>query len=222
MEEKPRVFRLTWLTSTPISRGTWFGIILGLFPMFLALLSLLTILGVDADNRGAALLSGALFISMGAILIQLAAYLGRVELASETLWVFTRFSGKRGCQPIPLKAIEQTLYLPLDRPPRWLPFAWGILEVICVVGAISAAGGASQWYWLAVLVIGLSFWPMMAARWRAGMVVVLIYRLPKASRPGVIRAWATPQEAGSLVNTLLGKIDWAVPPRSVPEAPDAG
>ena len=74
-------------------------------------------------------------------------------------------------------------------------------------------GSGEHWYWLTALALGLSFWPWMAARWQAEMQVVLTYNRPGEKRPGLIRAWATPHQASSLVHTLQGKIDWKEPER---------
>lgn len=205
-----QTFHLTWLTSAPLLRGNWVALGLSLIPIALAIFTLFIALGLSEPARGVSLCSGALFLSLGAILIQVPAYLGRVELNAETLIVAGRLSGKRGRLHIPRDSIRQAYFVPLRRPPGWLPTVWGIVELICTAGALSAGwgSGGGHWYWLTALAVGLSFWPLMAARWRTQMQVALVYERPGAKQPGLIRAWATPHQAGSLVNALRGKIDW--------------
>ena len=212
-----RTFRLTWLTCSPLLRGNWVAIGLGLIPGILSILSFITTLGLDESNQRVNIFAGALFFSLCATLIQLPAFLGRIELQAEILTVTNQFSGKRGRRPIPREALDEIYFTPLNRPPRTLPLGWAIVELLCVAGAVSAGsradGGGEFWYWLTGLALGLSIWPLIAARWQAEMQVILTYQRPGEKEPGLIRAWATPHQASSLVNTLLGKIDWQVPLR---------
>jgi len=207
-------FQLTWLTSSPLLKGNRVGIVLSLIPAALALLALFSASRADPDRQGPLLFTAALFLSSSAIIIQFPTYLGRVELANGTLVVVGRLSGKRGRLQIPQDSLQEVYFAPLKRPPSWLPLGWGIVELFCALGAASAGWighGEGQWLWLTGLVMGLSFWPMMTARWQASTQVVLIYHRPGQERPGVIRAWATPHQANSLVNTLHGRIDWEEP-----------
>lgn len=213
VNDSPETFQLTWLTSRPLLRGNWVAMGLGLIPAAMAVFSLVTTLGLDEASQQVSIFSGALFLSLSMTLIQLPVYAGRVELAEETLTIVNRFSGKRGRQQIPREALDEVYFAPLNKPPKWLPFVWAIVEVLCAVGAVSAGcgvdNGGEHWIWLTALVLGLSFGPLMAARWQAEMQVVLTYDRAGDSGPGLIRAWATPHQAGSLVNTLLGKINWS-------------
>ena len=88
-----------------------------------------------------------------------------------------------------------------------MPLIWGLYELLTAAGALSAAWGHGQahWAWLSAFVLGLSFWPLMIARQMAKMQVVVLYERPGHERPGVMRAWATPQHAGALVLHLTGK-----------------
>jgi hypothetical protein len=217
MDDLQRTFQLTWLTSSPLLRGHRVGIALGLVLVALSLLSLVVTLDPGESNQGAGIFASTWALSLGAIVMQFPAYLGRVVLAGDTLSVISRFSGKGGKLQIPREALDEIYFAPLNRPPKWLPFAWGIVELVFALGAISAGYGIGSgnelWYWLTGLALGLSFWPLIAARWRAGMQVVLTYQRPDDKEPGLIRAWATPHQAGSLVHTLTGKIDWKEPER---------
>jgi hypothetical protein len=211
----PRSFQLTWLTSTPRLRGQWVAVLLSLIPAALSLLSLLAALGLSGSNQRVSLFSSALFLSLSATLIQLPSYVGRAELTKGTLTITSQLTGKRRGARIPRQAIDGASFTPLRRPPRWVPFGWALVELMCAAGAVSAGfrldGGGEHWTWLTVLALGLCFWPWMAARWQAEMQVVLTYHRPGKSRPGLIRAWATPHQAQSLVNTLLGKANWEEP-----------
>ena len=212
MNDSPQIFRLTWLTSKPLLRGNWVAMGLGLIPAALSIFSLITTLGLDEAKQQISIFSGALFLSLSMALIQLPVFTGRVELAEEVLTIVNQFSGKRGRLQIPREALGEVYFAPLNRPPKWLPFVWAIVELFCAAGAVSAGcgvdNGGEHWIWLTGLALGLSFWPLMAARWQAEMQVVLIYDRPGKKEPGLIRAWATPHQASSLVNTLLGKINW--------------
>jgi len=206
MDNTSQTFQLTWLTSTPLLRGNRVAMVLSLIPAVLAVISLVITLGLEQAAQGPTLLSGALFLSLSAILIQFPSYLGRVELNAETLTVAGRLH-------IPRQDIRRAYFAPLTRPPLWFPFIWGTAEVLCGVGALSAGwgSGSGHWYWLTILVTGLSFWPLMAARRQANLQVVLVYRRPGEKEPGLIRAWATPQQASSLLYALQGKIDREAP-----------
>jgi hypothetical protein len=214
MNETPIIFQLTWLTSRPLLRGNRLALGLGAIPAAFAILALVaSILAPDA-NRGPILLSAALFMSLSASLIQLPSFSGRVAVDKETLTVLTPLAGRRGQRVIQLDAIQQAFYAPLERPPGWLPFIWAIGELLLVLagGAAGWRGDSGYWYLIAAFALGLSFWPLMAARWRADMQVVLLYERPEEEQSGLLLAWATPHEAGSLVHTLQGKIDWEPPP----------
>ena len=217
MNDPAKTFRLTWLTCAPLLRGNWVAIGLGLIPGILSILSFITALGLDESNQRVNIFAGALFFSLSTTLVQLPAFLGRVELQAEELTVINQFSGKRGRRPIPREALNEIYFTPLNRPPRYLPFGWASMELLCAAGAVSAGfrtdGGGEFWTWLTGLALGLSIWPLISARWQAEMQVVLTYQRPGEKEPGLIRAWATPHQASSLVNTLLGKIDWQEPLR---------
>lgn len=189
-------------------------------PAGLALFAALAAGRADPVQQGSLLFTVALFISLSAVIIQYPTFLGRAELTDETLTVVGRLSGRRGRLQIPRESLDKAFFAPLERPPSWLPFIWGIFELLCAIAAASTGwggGGPSQWYWLTGLVAGLSFWPLMSARWQASMQVVLIYRRPNNKQSGVVRAWATPQQANSLINTLRGRIDWSEPPELLEE-----
>jgi hypothetical protein len=211
----PRSFQLTWLTSRPLLRGQWVAALLSLIPAALCLLSLVAALGLSGPNRRLGLFSSALFLSLCATVIQLPHYVGRAELTEGTLTVTGPLTGKRRGLCLSRQAIDGASFTPLRRPPKWVSFCWGVMELMCAAGAISAGlqsdGGGEGWTWLAVLALGLCFWPWMVARWQAEMRVVVTYRRPGKGRPGLIRAWATPHQAQSLVNTLLGKANWEEP-----------
>jgi hypothetical protein len=219
MSDPNRTFRLTWLTSAPLLRGNWVAIGLGLIPGALSVLAFVTTPRLDPARQGANLFAGALFFSLCTTLIQIPAFLGRVELRAETLTVISQLSGKGGRRSIPREALDEVYFSPLKRPPRGLALGWVIGELFCVAGAISArlgqdpevVGGGEFWYWLTGLALGLSIWPMVAARWQADLQVTLTYQRPEDKAPGIIRAWGTPHQASSLVHTLLGKIDWEEP-----------
>jgi hypothetical protein len=214
MNETPIVFQLTWLTSRPLLRGNRLAIALGTLPAAFAALALVASIRAPDANRGPILLSAALFLSLSATLIQLPSFSGRVSVVEEALTVTTPLAGRRGQRVIQRDAIQQAFYAPLERPPGWLPFIWAIIELLLVLagGAAGLRGDSGYWYLIAAFALGLSFWPLMAARWRADMQVVLIYERPEEEQPGLILAWATPHEAGSLIHTLQGKIDWEPPP----------
>lgn len=214
MDETPIVFQLTWLTSRPLLRGNRLAIALGIIPAVFAALALVASIRAPEPNRGPILLSAALFLSLSATLIQLPSFSGRVAMENETLTIMTALTGRRGRRVIQRDAIQQAFYAPLERPPGWLPFIWVIVELLLVLagGAAGWRGDSGYWYLIAAFALGLSFWPLMAARWRAAMQVVLIYERPDEEQPGLLLAWATPHEAGSLIHTLQGKIDWEPPP----------
>jgi hypothetical protein len=211
----PRSFQLTWLTSTPWLRGQWVAVLLSLIPAVLCILSLLAAPGLSGASGRVIRFSSALFLSLTATLIQLPRYVGRAELTREALTVTGPLTGKRRGLYLPRQAIEEASFAPLRRPPRWMPFGWALVELMCAAGAISAGvrldGRGEHWTWLTALALGLCFWPWMVARWQAEMQVVLTYRRPGKNRPGLIRAWATPHQAQSLVNRLLGKANWQEP-----------
>jgi hypothetical protein len=213
MNETPIVFQLTWLTSRPLLRGNRLAIALGVIPAVFAALALAAWIRAPEPNRGPILLSAALFLSLSATLIQLPSFSGRVAVEKEALTVMTPLAGQRGRRVIQRDTIQQAFYAPLGRPPAWLPFVWAIVELLLVLagGAAGWRGDSGYWYLIAAFALGLSFWPLMAARWRADMQVVLIYERPDEEQPGLILAWATPHEAGSLIHTLQGKIDWEPP-----------
>lgn len=207
-------FQLTWLTSSPLLRGNRVGMALSFPPFVLAGVSLWFATRSPELGQGSLLLSAALFLSLAAMIIQVPSYLGRVELTEEHLIVSGRLSGRRGRLVIPREAVAELYFAPLERPPSWLPLLWGLWELVCGIGAASAGwsgGGDVQWYWLAGFAAGLSFFPLMNARWQASMQVVLLYQR-SGNKMGLVRAWATPQQANSLVNTLHGRIDWSEPP----------
>ncbi len=210
---RPLIFPLTWLTCTPLLRGNWVAIGLSLVPAALSLLALAVASALEQPNQGVALFSSALFLSLSATLIQVPAYLGHVLLTDEHLTVAVRFSGRRGQLRVPRQAIRHAVFEPLNRPPAWLPFAWALVELLFAMGAASAGwgGGGGQWTWLTALAAGLSVWPLMVARWQARTQVILTYNRADGDQPGLIRAWATPQQAGSLIHTLEGRIDWDEP-----------
>lgn len=214
MSDSNRIFRLAWLTTNPPLRGSWVVILSSLIMITLASLSLITGLGLSEPGRGVALLSAALFLSFGAILVQAPACVGYVELSDDTLAVGGWPLGKLGQRQIPREAVRRAEFAPITSPPRWLPFAWGMAEMVCAAGALSAGwgDGGGHWYWLAGLTGGLSLWPLMAARWRAEMRVFVVYEQPDTKKPGAIRGWATPHQAGSLINALRGKMDFEAPP----------
>lgn len=214
MSKTPIVFPVTWLTSRPLLRGNRLAIALGMVPVALALLALASSIRATDANQGPLLLSVALFMSLGASVIQLPSFSGRIVMGEETLTVVTQLAGRRGQRVIQRDQIRRAFYAPLERPPGWLPFAWAVVEALLVLGAAAAGwrGGGEHWTWLTGFAVGLSFWPLMAARWRAAMQVVLIYGRPEAEEPGLILAWVTPHEASSLIHTMQGKIDWEPPP----------
>jgi hypothetical protein len=216
MDERAIVFQLTWLTSRPLLRGNRLAIGLSVIPAALAILALVASILAPAANRGPILLSAGLFLSLSASLIQLPSFSGRVVVGEDDLTIITPLAGRRGRRVIQRDAIQQAFYAPLERPPGWLPFIWAIVELFLVLAAGAAGwrGDSGYWYLVAAFALGLSFWPLMAARWRADMQVVLIYQRPEAEQPGLILAWATPHEAGSLIHTLQGKIDWEPPPEA--------
>ena len=207
MGRQPIRYQLSWLTSTPLLRGNWLAMALALLPISLALIALLLSSGLERPEQGPMLLSAALFLSLGAALIQLPAFMGRAELDDQSLIVTGRLGGRL---MISRQALGQVAFSPLRRPPAWLSFGWAMLELVLAAGAFSAgrAGTGDHWYWLSGLAAGLSFWPLMVARWQAGLQVIIEYPRGDDKRPGLIRAWATPQQANSLVNTLKGLIDW--------------
>ena len=213
MNNTPIVFPLTWLTSRPLLRSHWVAIALSTIPAALSALALVASIRATDDHWGPILLSAALFMSIGASVIQLPSFSGRIAMAEETLTVMAPLMGRRWRRVIARDAIQQAFYAPLERPPAWLPIVWAIVELLLVLAAVAAGwrGGGEHWIWLTAFALGLSFWPLMVARWRATMEVVLIYRRPEAEEPGLILAWATPHEAGSLIHTLQGKIDWEPP-----------
>jgi hypothetical protein len=217
MNNSPRIFRLTWLTSSPLLRGNWVAIVLSFIPGILSILSLVIALGLNRGDQRVSLLSSAVALSVSMTLIQLPAYTGRVELDEETMTLVNQFSGARGRRQIPRESLHEIYFAPLNRPPKWLPFGWAIGELICAAGAVSSGcrldGSGDGWYWLTGLALGLSIWPLITARWQAEVQVVLSYNRPGEMRPGLIRAWATPHQASSLVHTLQGKIDWKEPER---------
>lgn len=206
MRDSKVTFPLTWLTCAPLLRGNWVAMVLSLAPAGMAILALVPSLSDGKAINGGGLLAGALFLSLSATLIQAPAFAGRVELTEETLTVVGRLSGRRGRLEIPRKALRQVGYVPLTRPPAWLPYLWATAELVCAAGAFST--GSNYWYWLIALALGLALWPLMVARYQSDMLVVLTYERPGAKHPGLIRAWGTPHQASSLVNTLRGKIDW--------------
>ena len=214
MSDSKRIFRLTWLTTNPPLPGSWVVILLSLIMITLASLSLTTGLGLSEPGRGVALLSAALFLSFGATVVQAPACVAYVELTDDTLAVSGWPLGRLGRRQIPREAVRRAEFAPLTSPPRWVPFAWGMVELVCAAGALSAGWGAGggHWYWLAGLAGGFSLWPLMAARWRAEMRVFVLYERPGTDKPGLIRGWATPHQAGSLINTLRGKTDCEAPP----------
>jgi hypothetical protein len=177
MNETPIVFQLTWLTSRPLLRGNRRAIALGVIPAVFAGLALVASIRAPDTNRGPILLSGALFISLSATLIQLPSFSGRVTVEETALTIMTPLAGRRGRRVIQRDRIQQAFYAPLERPPGWLPFVWAIVELFLVLagGAAGWRGDSGYWYLIAAFALGLSFWPLMAARWRAGMQVVLIY-----------------------------------------------
>lgn len=213
MNHTPIMFHLTWLTSRPLLRGNRRAIALGMIPAALAILALVSSIPAADAHQGPILLSAGLFLSLSATMIQLPSFAGRVAVGADALTVITPLMG-RGARPAVARDwIQQAFYAPLKRPPNWTPFAWGGAELLMLVGAAAAGwrGSTGYWIWAAAFAVGLSFWPLMAARWRAEMQVVLIYQRPGATQPNVILAWATPHEAASLINTLQGKIDWEPP-----------
>jgi hypothetical protein len=214
MSGTPIVFQVTWLTSRPLLRGNRVAIALSAAPGAFAILALIASIRATDANRGPILLSAALFMSLSATLIQLPSFAGRIVVDDDTLTVVTPLAGQRGRRIIPRDLTQRAFYTPLDRPPGWLPFIWAIAELLLVVGAGAAAWYDDGWHWtwLTAFTLGLSFWPLMAARWRASTQVVLTYRRPGTEQPGLILAWTTPHEAGSLIHTLEGKIDWEPPP----------
>lgn len=193
MSDSTRTFRLTWLTSVPLMRGNWVAVGLGLIPGVLSVLATVATLSLDPARQGANLLAGALFFSLCTTLIQIPAFLGRVELGKETLTVISKFSGKGGRRSIPREALDEVYFSPLKRPLRVLVLAWAIVEFFFMIGAISASlgpspetgGGGEHWYWLTGLALGLSIWPIVVARWQADQVVTLTYQRPggKGARP---------------------------------------
>jgi hypothetical protein len=214
MDRTPIQFQLTWLTSRPLLRGNRVAIALGAIPAALAILALLGSIRATEAHRGPILVSAALFISLSATLIQLPSFAGRIAVEEDVLTVMTPLGGQRGRLIIQRDVIQRAFYAPLERPPEWLPFVWAITELLLALAGGEAGwrGDDRQWHWLAAFGFGLSFWPLMAARWRAAMQVVILYEQPGAEQPGLILAWATPHEAGSLIHTLEGKIDWEPPP----------
>lgn len=183
-----------------------------MIPVIIAAMALAFTAGLDKDAQGPGLCSSALFLSLGAILIQSPSFIGRVELLGNDLIILDRTLGKRASLTIPRQLVQRVYYAPLTRPAAWLPFIWVAAELIFAARAIvtSSGGGIIYWYWLTAFVSGLSFWPFMVARFRASSQVILIYD-HKENQPGFIHAWATPHQASSLVNTLNGLIDWEKP-----------
>jgi hypothetical protein len=214
MSDSKRIFRLTWLTTNPPMRGSWVVNLLSLIMITLAALSLITGLALSEPGRGVAVLSAALFLSFGATVVQAPARVGYVELTDDTLAIGGWPLGRFGRRQIRREAVRRAEFAPITGPPRWLPFAWGMVELVCAAGALSAAWGAGggHWYWLAGLTGGFSLWPLMAARWRAAMSVFVLYERPGTKKPGLIRGWATPHQAGSLINALRGKMDFEAQP----------
>lgn len=210
-----RSFQFTRLRCKPWLRGHWVAFLLSLAPFLLSLLSLSMALSVSGTSRRINLLSSALLLSLGATLIQLPRHAGRATLTEHTLTINSPLTGKRRALQISRQMVAQISCAPLRSPPRWVPFAWGILELMCAAGAISAGfridGRGEHWTWLTVLAFGLSFWPWMVARWQTEMEIVLTYRRPGGERLGLIHAWATPHNAQSLVNMLRARAHWAEP-----------
>ena len=192
MNSTPIEFQVTWLTSRPLLRGNRVAIALSAAPAACAIVALIASIRAPDASRGPILLSAALFMSLSATLIQLPSFAGRIILDHDTLTVVTPLAGKRGRRIIPREAIERAFYTPLERPPDWLPFIWVIAEVLVVIGSLRGDGW--HWTWRTAFVLGLSFWPLMVARWRAAMQVVLVYSRPGTEQPGLILAWTTPHE----------------------------
>lgn len=210
-----RSFQFTRLRCKPWLRGHWVAFLLSLVPFLLSLLSLIIAFSASGTDRGINLLSSALFLSLGATLVQLPRHAGRAVLTETSLTIHSPLTGNRRGLQIPRHMVDGISCTHLRRPPRWVPFVWGILELMCAAGAISAGlqtdGRGEHWAWLAVLAFGLSFWPWMVARWQTEMEIRLTYRRPGGQRLGLIHAWATPHNAQSLVNTLQARANWAVP-----------
>ena len=137
-------YQLTWLTSSPLLRGTWVAVILSLAPIVLAVLSLATALDRGGLEQEIGLFSSALFLSVSAILIQFPAFQGRIELDDENLVAAGRLSGRRGRLQIPREALTKIYLAPPERPPNWVPFVWGIGELTCLVGAVSAGAAEAK------------------------------------------------------------------------------
>jgi hypothetical protein len=185
----------------------------GLLPVIVACIVLVITFGLEAEAQGPGLCSGFLFLSLGAILIQSPAFIGRVELRENELIVLDRALGKKSSLSIPRQQIQRAYFAPLTRPAAWLPYFWAAVQVVFIARALvtSTGGGVVYWYWLTAFVGGLSFWPLMIARWKASSQVILLYDRPHEDQPGFIHAWTTPHQASSLVNTLQGLIDWQDP-----------
>ncbi len=220
MSDSKRTFRLAWLTTNPPLRGSWVVIILSLIMITLASLSLITGLSLSEPGRGVAILSAALFLSFAATLVQAPARVGYIELTDDALAAGGWPLGRLGRRQIPREAVRTAEFAPITSPPRWLPFAWGMVQLVCAAGALSAGwgDGSGHWYWLAGLTGGFSLWPLMAARWQAEMRVFVLYDRPGAKKPGLIRGWATPHTADSLINTLRGKMDCQATPGELSSA----
>jgi hypothetical protein len=176
----------------------------------LGIIVLFVTAGLGDANQGPNLFSAMLLLSSGAILIQYPAFTGRVELTADMLLVVDRLAGRRNTLCVPRSSIQCASFRPLTRPPRWLALGWGLVMAVCGCGAVSAgwAGGGGHWYWLTALSGGLSLWPVMAARWQAEMEVILAYQRTDCDQPGLVCAWGTPHQAGSLIHTLRGRITW--------------
>lgn len=213
IKENRLVFNLTWLTSRPLLRGHLAAIWIGMVPVIVAIITLVFTAGLEKNAQGPGLCSGALFLSLGAILIQSPAFIGRVKLEEDNLVVLDRVLGKRSFLSIPRQSIRRVYSAPLSHPAGWLPLLWAVLEFIFAGRAVvtSSNGPIEYWYWLTAFVSGLSFWPFMAARWKATTQVIMVYDRQN-DQEGFIHAWTTPHQANSLVNTLRGLIDWELPP----------
>ena len=207
MNDEIKRFQFIWLTSSPLMPGNWLGLVLGMIPLLLAALAWFFVLGLGQEQQGPIFLSGSLFLSVAAILVQAPAYMGRAELDSEDLVLIGRLFQRLNRRRVPRPVIQDAFFSPLARPPAWVPLVWGLFELLTAAGTLSAAWGHGQahWAWLSAFVLGLSFWPLMIARQTAKMQVVVLYERPGHERPGVMQAWATPQHAGALVLHLTGK-----------------
>ncbi|MEN8098178.1 MAG: hypothetical protein ABFQ89_03815 [Chloroflexota bacterium] len=197
---------VSWMTATQTTKTSriirWSGVI----PFALALITWLTALSQPENQIGSHLAIAAFALSLTAVMVQLPSFAVKIDLDEDVLHLMLPIPGVRSKQSIKLSTIESVSSGQLKRPPEWIVLIWLVIEIVMLLGIISAlvTRNGQAWYWVSGLIGLLSFWPLMTARWQASQNVWISYSVNDVRH--WIRIWTTPAQAQWLIMILTPNI----------------